>query len=291
MNYFNKYVSFLKKRIRLAVPLAIVCDSSDGTTGLVLKKIFAHERKMKATLLNATPNGNFPAHGPNPLSRGAMEALGRAVVKKGADLGAIFDADGDRVFFMDNLGREADLDKVTRLYLQNRKGKYLTDVRSGYLLRGKGQFVSEAGGPAIKRNMRKYGIGFGFERSGHFYFRELFNCDSGVFMLIEVMNMVSALKRRGMTVADALESLPYHARIPETNFEVKNQALVFKAFERWARKRRLKLRYIDGITAEGKNFWCNIRASNTEPVMRLNMEAKDDMILRQEVAELKTVIQ
>ena len=103
--YLNLYTSFLKKFLRPAKPLKIVFDCSNGTTGLILKNLFKLLNFKTFKLINSIPDGNFPGHGPNPWAKGAMEQLKKEVEQQKAALGVIFDADGDRVFFIDNLGR------------------------------------------------------------------------------------------------------------------------------------------------------------------------------------------
>ena len=122
-NYLNTYVNFLKKFLKPIRPLKIIFDCSNGATGLVLKKLLqttnyppkarlVKDGKLQTSLINNKPDGNFPGHGPNPWANGATSQLQKEVLTQKADLGIIFDADGDRVFFIDNLGRVVEPDII-----------------------------------------------------------------------------------------------------------------------------------------------------------------------------------
>src|SRR3989338_5640956 len=112
MRYTKNYVSFLNKFMEIKETLKVVFDSSNGSTGPVLRELFGKNKKIKAIFINEKPDGNFPAHGPNPIIPGAKEQLQNTVVKNKADFGVVFDNDGDRIFFVDNEGRALDTDII-----------------------------------------------------------------------------------------------------------------------------------------------------------------------------------
>ena len=129
-------------------PLKVVFDCSNGTTGEVLKEIMNNESRMmkgkclshnsRFKILNSIPDGNFPAHGPNPLAKGAMSRLQKEVLKNKADLGVIFDADGDRAFFIDDKGRFINPDIIARLLIWGENpDKVVIDIRTGWLVKGR----------------------------------------------------------------------------------------------------------------------------------------------------------
>jgi phosphomannomutase len=135
MNYQAHYAQFLATRLKLKRPLRVVFDSSNGTTGPILRQLTTNNRQLTTKLLNARPNGRFPAHGPDPWQPGAMNQLKIAVKKFKADCGIIFDADGDRVFFIDDRGRQIDPDHVAILVSKNLSGPVILDQRMGYAIR------------------------------------------------------------------------------------------------------------------------------------------------------------
>src|SRR3989344_1572230 len=142
--YVGLYAKFLKENLRPKRNLKVIFDCSNGVTSLILKKIFP-TTKIDAIFINNKVDGNFPAHGPNPLVKGATRQLEKAVKKQKADLGVIFDADGDRVFFTDNLGRWIDPNEsayiLTKLFLQ----PYVVGAVSSKRIKAKGAIISRVG--------------------------------------------------------------------------------------------------------------------------------------------------
>ena len=290
MDHLSLYTAFLGKRYKLKAPLRVIFDASDGTTGPVLKKLNAGRAKVHATYLNAVPDGRFPAHGPNPMKDGALGGLERAVKSAGADLGVAFDGDGDRVFFVDNRGLFVNSDHVAFLLRQSFRPPYLIDVRWGMLLRTKYAVITKVGHYYIKKMMRKLGASFGAEQSGHYYFKDFFNCDSGIFAAIAVMNAVSELKSRGSSLSLWTDALPAYFRIPETNFKVADkEGAVRRVAAVYKRSARAVYR-LGGLSMDFKDFWFNIRASNTEPLLRLNLEAGNKKILAAKLKEISALI-
>src|SRR3990167_6992312 len=181
MNYefINIYSDFLKKNLNPQKKLKVIFDCSNGTAGPILKQLTINNEQLTTYFINDKPDGNFPAHGPNPLKSGALKQLQNKVKKYKADLGIIFDADGDRVFFIDNLGRFINPDAIAKLLIWNLKPKkIIIDVRTGWL---------------IKKMMRKTNADFAAEYSGHYYFKNFFFVDSGILAAIEIINAISKL--------------------------------------------------------------------------------------------------
>ena len=299
MDYIKIYANFLKKKLSPQKKLKVVFDCSNGTTGPILQKLKIKNLKFK--IINNIPDGNFPAHGPDPLAVGALKQLQEAVLRQKADLGAIFDADGDRVFFIDNLGRFIDTDVIGRLLIWHLYPKKIViDTRAGWLVKRLTTndlrlTTSRAGHYFIKKLMRKTNSDFGAERSGHYYFKinnlsinnqqsAIFYYDSGILAAVEAINAISKLP---YSLADFNDLLPQYCRSGEVNINIAdadtqtqpdNINEILKKIEENFKNQfnsQLKISHIDGLTIESDDWWFNLRPSNTEPVIRLNIETTD----------------
>ena len=327
MSYVASYAGFLRKFLQPKKNVRVVFDSSNGTTSLVLKELFKERSLVRAKLINQKLDGNFPAHGPNPLVWGADWQLDKEVKKEKADCGVIFDSDGDRAFFVDDKGRVIDPDQVAYFLMQEFEGPYVFDVTTGWLVtkesprlrsdntirpepvEGLPFIISKVGHLFIKKAMRKNSAFFGAERSGHYYFKDFFYAESGILAAIKMMNIVGRSgETRISTWIDA--ELSKYYRIPETNFEVKSYEAELRKIEDLYKDRANKVSKIDGLTMEfgspltdstgslqassGQNseseFWFNLRTSNTESLLRLNMEATSREVLEREVEELDKIL-
>ncbi|MEK7149969.1 MAG: hypothetical protein AAB757_03315 [Patescibacteria group bacterium] len=324
MNQYQKeYAGFLEKflvpqpfgKLMARKPLKVVFDCSNGAAGPIIERIMNYELRIKKKnksairnpqfiIINSKLDGNFPAHGPNPLVKNAMEQIKKSVLKHKADLGVIFDADGDRAFFIDDKGRFVDPDEIAYLLIWSLKPKKIVyDVRTGWLVRRimnnelriknkKGKTIlhnskfiiheSRVGHYFIKKLMREKDIGFGCEQSGHYYFKKFFYADSGILAAIEVINAVSKLPYK---FSDFIDLLPRYFRSGELNIKmnyelgIKNYEYLLKQIENKYKNRAIKISRIDGLSIEFGDFWFNIRPSNTEPLARLNVEAIDKKTL------------
>ena len=321
MTFAVRYAAFLKRFLKVTKPISVIFDCSDGTVGLVLQPLFNKQKNIKPKLLNSRPDGNFPAHGPNPWAKGAMNQLSRAMQRARANLGVIFDADGDRVFFVDDQGRTLLADHAAIAMAANFKGSMLIDVRMGYALREwltahRRKIVeSRVGHYFIKKTMRAKKIPFAAELSGHYYFKDFFYADSGIFAAIQMINFVSQLTtnnpsislRAGIqltTLSRWIDSLSKYHNSGEINFEVKDKEGMMKKIESRFKKRATKISKLDGLRMEfGKNgspstgsghhagaWWFLVRPSNTEDVLRLVLEAKSESVYRARLKQVKAMI-
>ena len=300
MDYLKVYADFLKSFLKVKRSMKVVFDCSNGTTGLVLKELFRTTGPIQIKLINQKPDPEFSAHGPNPLAVGALRDLERAVKKGKADLGVIFDADGDRVFFVDDRGREVRHDATALLLSQDLTGTIVLTPLSGFLIReeikkrGVKIFESRVGHYFIKKTMMKYKAVFAGEISGHFYFRDNFYADSGIFAAIKVINQTAAIMDQWSRLSDWVDSLSDYHRIPETNFKIKDKGKAMRKIEKHFRTAARHIFKRDGLKMEfdtgRRAWWFNLRPSNTEDLLRLNLEAKDKKILTAKLAELKKLI-
>lgn len=290
MDYLKSYSDFLKKFLKPKRKLKVVFDCSNGTTGIILKKIFRKlnvKGQMSIVLINDRPDGNFSAHGPNPLIKGATRQLEKKVKKQKADLGVIFDADGDRVFFVDNRSRWVDPNESAYILTKFFKPPYVVGAVSSKRIKTKGTIISRVGHYFFKKLMREKKASLGLEHSGHYYFKNFFYCDSGILAAIYVINFVSSLET---DLASWLDNLPKYYRSGEINFKVKDKEKVLAKIEKKYKKSSGKISKLDGLTIEFKDWWFNVRPSNTEPLLRLNVETTNKKLINQKLKEIKKII-
>jgi len=292
MNYINSYASFLKSFLKANRPLKVIFDCSNGTTGLVLKELFKTYKLVNFKLISCKLDGNFPAHGPNPSAKGATRQLEKEIKKQKADLGVIFDADGDRVFFVDDLGRLIEANKTGYILMKEFKpSSFAVGSVSGWLLKKqKGAVISRVGHYFFKKLMREKKISLGLEHSGHFYFSfpEFGDAvwDSGIVAALKIINFVSCLNQ---PLSDYLDSLPKYYQSGEINFKIRDKAKILKKVEK-AYRGSGKINKLDGLTMNFPDYWFNLRPSNTENLLRLNLEADNKKTFQQELKSLKRLI-
>ena len=277
----------------------MVFDCSNGITGIILKKLFQSSKvkskkfKIETIFINDNPDGNFPAHGPNPMAKGAVRQLEKEVVKEKADLGVIFDADGDRVFFVDNRGRFIDSHEAGFILTRRHNPPYVVGATSSWRLKKQPKVsLSKVGHYFFKRLMRERKANLGLEHSGHYYFKKFFYSDSGILAAIEVMNFVSLAGQAGLKsdLAAWLDDLPKYYRSGEINFEVRDKKSTIKKIENHYKTRAGKISKLDGLTMEFGGWWFNLRPSNTENFLRLNLESMDQKILKLELQNIKKLL-
>lgn len=282
-DYEKTYVKFLLGFLNIKKPLKVVFDCSNGTTGNILKHL--KTGKLKAILINQNPDGNFPAHSPDPLTKGVTGQLKKEVLKNKADFGVIFDADGDRARFVDDKGRDVDSDIIARILIWEFKPKAAAaDILTGWAVKnlktentGVKIIFGKVGHQFIVQNMKRNKADLGIEYSGHYYFRlndsgNYFYMDSGILSAIKVINAVSEMPLSLSQFADLIAfSFRETLAVSQKQSGVVNKK--FKKIKNFYGKSAVKISGIDGLSMEFEDFWFNIRFSNTEPLIRLNIEA------------------
>jgi phosphomannomutase len=264
-------------------PLRVVVDGGNGMAGPTVGPLLD---RLGLDLIEAywTPDGNFPDHEPNPMLPENREFIMREVVKRSADLGIAWDGDGDRCFFIDEHGGFVDGDFLTALLAESMLRKepgatVLYDVRAS---RAVADTVAQAGGRALmnrvghaffKTRMRSEGAAFGGEVSGHYYFRDFYCADSGTIPALLILELLSV---RDVSLSDLLE--PYRSSYfisGEINSRVDDPAAKIEELaDRYADAQQLRL---DGISVDYDEWHFNVRASNTEPLLRLCLESRHSM--------------
>lgn len=277
-------------------PLRIVIDAGNGMGGLIVPAVFAR-LPMEVIPLFFELDGNFPNHPASPLEPENMVDLQAAVRRHKADLGAAFDGDADRVFITDERGELVGGDMVTALVAKMllRKHPGSTILYNLICSRSVPELISAAGGHAvrtrvghsiIKKVMREQNAIFGGEHSGHFYFRDHYYADSGLIALLVVLELIC---QEGKPVSELLQPLDRRYRSGEINSRVANIPAKLKEIElRYADASDVD--YLDGVTIQYQQWWCNIRPSNTEPLLRLNLEADNPHLLAQKRDEVLSLI-
>jgi phosphomannomutase len=243
------------------------------------------------------PDGSFPNHEPNPLLPENREFIVSKTLEEGADLGVAFDGDADRCFFVDDSGEFVPGDFATALLaesvLEKEPGaKVIYDVRASWAvpetIQGAGgvPLVNRVGHAYIKHRMRKDDAAFGGEVSGHYYFRGFSQADSGVVPFLLMLELIS---KKGRKLSEILE--PFRSRYfitGELNTPVADVALKLQELkERYAAEGTIS--HLDGISVDGGDWHFNVRPSNTEPLLRLNLEARSKELMerkRDEVLDL-----
>jgi phosphomannomutase len=298
--YHQLYAAFLTGWLKLKKPLTLVIDASDGVVGLVMRAVqrLVAAKKIPLTihLLNDEPNGAFPAHGPSPLAKGALDELSQAVVVQKADCGAIFDSDGDRILLLDEKGVQVAPDAFAILLSQTISGKVVVDPRAGFLLLGYLQehkrkaVLSRVGHAFFKKALRETGASFGAELSGHYYFKNFFGADSGLFTLVETLSSISRLNK---PLSGWLSQFPEYYRSGEINFKLKNTQAkdeALAAIEERYKKEATATSKLDGLRMEFDSWWLLVRPSGNEDILRLYVEAKSQQLMKEKIKELSKLI-
>lgn len=276
-------------------PYRIAIDAGNGMAGAILPHILP-KLPLKVEEMYFELDGTFPNHEANPQKPENLQDLIKKVVDGGLDFGIAFDGDGDRAGFVDDKGRMvlgSDLMSiVAHYYLQKYPGASIVhEVRTS---RSTIELIKKWGGTPVRTKagrvyigakLREIGAPFGGETTGHFFFTENFDADSG---LITALVAMQAISDSGKKLSQLVDEYHLYAMGPEQNFEVADPQTVFAALREAFKDGQQD--ELDGLTVDYPTKWFNIRASNTEPVIRLNAEAKTQAELDELVASIKEVI-
>lgn len=271
--------------------LKIAVDASNGMAGKMVPIIFG-DLDIEIIPINFKHDGTFK-HDPNPLVEANLAELKETVVKEKANFGICFDGDADRLMMVDEKGKSISCDLLTALMAGYFLDKFpgltvIYDLRSSWVVRE--EILKNSGTPRrgrvghsfMKKTLRDtHGI-FGGELSGHFYYRDNFYADSAMITLVHMLNIVSAA---GSSVSKLIKPLRRYFASGEMNFQVDDKAemmdLLLKKY------REGEADDLDGVTVQFKDWWFNCRPSNTEPLLRLNVEAKSKKLLKERLDDLK----
>jgi len=274
--------------------LKVVVDAANGMGCIYRPLLEAAGRAalLDFDLLYFDLDGTFPNHEPNPLKLENLRDLCTRVVEVGADLGVCFDGDADRAAFVDQKGHPVSSDLTTALIAGRLLGRdpgsaIVYDLRSSRAVR---EFITECGGVPIrervghsfiKATLRRHSGIFGGELAGHYYFRDNFYADCALMAVFEIVNL---LRSSGNSLSELVAPLERYAKSPEINFEVDDKEAVMAQLAKEFSDGEID--YLDGITVQYQDWWFNVRPSNTEPLLRLVVEASTEQALEERQAQL-----
>jgi len=279
-------------------PLKIVVDAGNGMAGKMLPPIF-ERLPFEVVPMYFELDGSFPNHPPNPIDPETMEDLQQKVIDEGADFGVAFDGDADRCFIVDENGTTVSGDLLATLVAKNvlEKESGATIIYSAVCSKALPELVRREGGKPIrtkaghsiiKPQMRKNDAAFGGEHSGHFYFRDNYFADSGIIAMLIVAELVA---RQDSPLSELLDPIDLYVRSGEINSEVEDQSATLEGVENhYAERDGAEIDHLDGLTVGFGDWWFNLRPSNTEPLLRLNVEANDRETMERERDELLDLI-
>jgi len=283
-NMLDEYVDYLMSLVDLSNirKLNIVIDAGNGMAGHTAPAVFSRIN-AQLTEMYFELDGTFPNHEANPIDEENLKDLKKMVKKKGADIGLAFDGDADRCFLVDEKGNAVNPSLLTAL-IADRELKKKPGASIIYNLissRAVREVVTENGGKAlrsrvghsyIKALMAESGAIFGGEHSGHFYFAEFWRADSG---MLAALYAIAALGQSEQTLSELLKPYARYFASGEINSKVSDsKATMAEIKALYSAKPGVTTDELDGLTVDGDDWWFNVRASNTEPLLRLNVEAK-----------------
>jgi phosphomannomutase len=276
--YVDRVMSFIDASSMR--PLKVVIDAANGMAGAMLPRVL-DRLPIEAVRCYFEPDGSFPNHEPNPLLPENREFIVGKTLEEGADLGVAFDGDADRCFFVDDTGEFVPGDFATALLAESilakdPGAKIIYDVRASWAVphtieqAGGVPLMNRVGHAYIKHRMRKEDAAFGGEVSGHYYFRDFSQADTGVVPFLLMLELVSKSDRK---LSEILRSYREHYFITgEINTPVADVALKLQELkERYASEGTVT--HLDGVSVDADDWHFNVRPSNTEPLLRLNLEA------------------
>ena len=278
-------------------PIKIVADAANGMGGLVAPKVFAG-LPFDVEIMYGELDGTFPNHPADPLNAENLRDLQSRVLATGADVGLAFDGDADRVFLIDEKAQPVSGSTTTAMVAAAMLHRHPGATILYNLICSKSvpEVIGENGGVAvrtrvghsyIKQVMADTGAVFGGEHSGHYYYRDNYRADSGIITAMVVLELLS---QSGSSMSELARPFIRYSDSGEINTVVDDPAAVVAAMTEHLRGGAAAIDTLDGLTADFGDWWFNMRPSNTEPLLRLNVEAGDDAQCRARVNEVLTMI-
>lgn len=293
MNLLEEYIHKIISYSKTTKKLKIVVDTGNGMGGIIVPKLLS-KLQINPSYINLKIDEKKPAHEANPLKTETLRQLQEEVITKKADLGVAFDEDCDRVGFVDEKGNIVPMDLITafisEIFLKEfSKSKIMYDLRSSKIV--KETIIKNNGVPVeyrvgntfIKKKIRSLNISFAGEVSGHYYFSDFYYTESPLLVLILILNNLENNK-----LSKIITPFRKYYKTPEINYKVKNVKQKIKELKK--KYSTGKIIKIDGIKIIFKDWWFNIRPSNTEPLLRLNLEADTEKIMNEKLEEISKII-
>jgi phosphomannomutase len=285
-DYVKHVLSFID--VSKIKPLKVVVDAGNGMAGMIVPRVFQH-LPCELVPLYFELDGNFPHHPASPIEPENMADLQKKVLEVGADIGAAFDGDADRMFPVDEHGNIVDGSQVTEVVSNSllRKSPGSTILYNLIVSHSVPELIEKDGGKAvrtrvghsfIKAQMRSLNAIFGGEHSGHFYFRDNWFADSGLIALLITLELVSV---EGKPLSEIIKPLDKGVRSGEINSTVSDAQSKLKGLEEHFGQGAKSIDHLDGLTVDYGDWWFNVRSSNTEPLLRLNIEANGRALMEE----------
>lgn len=280
--------------------LNLVMDCSNGMASILVKEIFGNQ----PLYLFDTLDGTFPNHEANPLEPENIVALQEKVRETKADIGVVFDGDADRVMFVDEHGDFIPPDLMIAVlghYFieeKNVQGLVIQDIRTSksvaeYLEKmGREMYIWRVGRAYAAMKLREIDGAFGGEYAGHYYFRDFFYSDSAMIAAQVLLHVFADMKKKGVSVSQLIGQIKRYANSGEINFTIEEKKAAMEAVVKTAtaQEKPEKILDFDGYRVEFPDWWFNIRPSNTEPYLRLLMEARTEALLKEKRAFLEGIL-
>lgn len=296
----SSYADYLKRLVDLSAirRLKVAVDAGNGMAGHTVPYVFAG-LPIDLVPLYFELDGSFPNHEANPINPANLVDLQAAVKESSADIGLAFDGDADRCFVVDERGKIVSPSVLTALIAVRELAREpgATIIHNLITSKAVPQIVAEHGGTPvrtrvghsfIKAVMAERGAIFGGEHSGHFYFRDFWFADSG---MLAALHVLAALGRQDRPLSELLAQYSRYVASGEINSEVSDQAATTaKVKQEFARRPDVTIDELDGLTVTSSDWWINLRPSNTEPLLRLNVEADNETILAKVTDEVLRIV-
>jgi phosphomannomutase len=280
-------------------PLKVIADTGNGMVGPILCRIYEQLPSISLTGMYLDPDGNLPNHGLDPLQPENRAELQERVKQEAADVGFAFDGDGDRFFTIDDRGEFVSGDFLTALMgqylLEKHPGsKIVYDVRASWAVE---DLVTAAGGTALmervghaffKSRMSREDAIFGGEVTGHYYFKDFFFADSGIIPSLLILEILSKKQKRLSELLQPLEAKYFISGELNTRISADPKKKLEEIAQQFGKGGRVEWK--DGVSIDFDDWHCNVRPSNTEPLLRLNLEAKSKALMEQKRDEIREFI-
>lgn len=300
INIKDDYLDFLKQYTFDLSNLKISIDCSNGMAGLIIKDLLGNQPLYFYEELD----GSFPNHDANPLVEKNIIDLKKHVIKNKSDIGVIFDGDADRVMFVDEnaefISPDLMIAVLAHYFLEEKglKGKVIQDIRTSKAV---GEYIAKFGsemymwrvGRAFAASKLKEIDGiFGGELAGHYYFKDFYYSDSGMLACLLVLRVISQMKNKGISASKLISKIKKYQNSGEINFKIENKKSAMKAVINYYRNANKPEAFydFDGYRIEYKDWWLNIRPSNTEPYLRFLAEANSSELLNKIVSEVSEIV-
>lgn len=296
----TEYLDFQSRYHHDLSNLNIVMDCCNGMASILVKEVFGQQ----PFYLFDTLDGTFPNHEANPLEPENIVALQQKVRETKADIGVIFDGDADRVMFVDENGDFIAPDLMIAVmghyFIEEKgyEGKVIQDIRTSksvaeYIEKmGREMEIWRVGRAYAALKLREIDGAFGGEFAGHYYFRDFFYSDSAMIASQVILHVFSEMKKKGTSVSQLIRQIKQYANSGEINFTIQEKQAAMEAVKTHfcSLENPTKVMDFDGYRIEFQDWWFNIRPSNTEPYLRLLMEARTNQLLQEKLQTMKSVL-